>query len=84
MKIRQANKIVKRIFKITVLGPVSPFCPNWIRINYQKKECNCYSKNQREAAIRVICRYATSKNDVKKLLDLNSTNEKNEIDYVIN
>lgn len=46
MKIRQANKIVKRIFKVTVLGPVSPFSPNWFKVNYQKKIVNVILKTR--------------------------------------
>jgi hypothetical protein len=76
MKIRQANKIIKRIFSVTVLGSASPMSPNWFRVNFQKKECNCYSKNQKHTAIRVICRYSSSFDDVKKLIDLDSNNKR--------
>lgn len=72
MKIRQANKIVKRIFKVTVLGSVSPFSPNWFKVNYQKKDCKCYSKNQRHAAIRKVCRYASSSDAARRLIDLDN------------
>lgn len=74
MKRRQAKKIIKKIFSVTILGPVSPMSPNWFRVNFQKKKCNCYSKNQRHTAIRVFCRYSSSIDDVKRLINLDGTN----------